>query len=112
MNKNASSTALVRAVSLVLIVLISAGTAAAQSPAKKVCVTRHVNPHAPVIDGKIDDSTWEKVEWAGGFVQHEPDERGLQELQILLRRNRDGGQKITPLIFSRPRTRASCRPSS
>lgn len=77
MTKNSPSNALVRAGNLALILLISAGVAAAQAPqtpAKRVYVTRRVNPHAPVVDGKIDEPAWEKVEWAGGFSQHEPDE--------------------------------------
>jgi hypothetical protein len=77
MTKNSPSNALVRAGKLALILLISAGVAAAQAPqtpAKRVYVTRRVNPHAPVVDGKIDEPAWEKVEWAGGFSQHEPDE--------------------------------------
>jgi hypothetical protein len=77
MTKNSPSNALVRAGNLALILLISAGVAAAQAPqtpAKRVYVTRRVNPHAPVVDGKIDEPAWEKVDWAGGFSQHEPDE--------------------------------------
>ena len=54
---------------------ILAGAAAAgpvENPPKKTYLTRHVNPHPPVVDGRLDDPAWEKVAWEGGFVQHEP----------------------------------------
>lgn len=38
----------------------------------RIYTTHHVNPHAPVIDGRLDDGAWAKVEWAGDFVQREP----------------------------------------
>lgn len=77
MNQKHVLTTLSRAVCLALVLLVAAGTAGAQAPdkpAKRVYVTRHVNPHAPAIDGRIDEPAWEKVEWAGGFIQREPDE--------------------------------------
>jgi hypothetical protein len=77
MNKRIAPAATAWAAGLALIVSAPAGAAANQSPAgpvKKVYITRHVNPHAPAIDGKIDEPAWDKVEWAGGFIQHEPDE--------------------------------------
>jgi len=42
---------------------------------KKVYTTTHANPHSPVIDGRLDDPAWKKVDWAGGFVQYRPEER-------------------------------------
>jgi hypothetical protein len=41
-------------------------------PAKKSYTAVHVNPHTPVIDGKLDDPVWEKAAWGGDFVQSEP----------------------------------------
>lgn len=45
-----------------------------EPPAKKVYTTNRVNPQNPVIDGRLDDPGWDKVEWAGDFVQREPHE--------------------------------------
>ena len=44
----------------------------APAEGKKVYQTRRINPHAPVIDGKIDDPAWKKVSWAGNFIQRKP----------------------------------------
>jgi hypothetical protein len=55
--------------SLTLPWLIPAETETIQ---KKVYVTRRVNPRPPVIDGKLDDPAWDRVEWGGDFVQREP----------------------------------------
>lgn len=41
---------------------------------KKTYTTKRVNPHSPVIDGHLDDSVWDSVEFGGKFVQHEPHE--------------------------------------
>ena len=43
-------------------------------PTKKVYTTSRVNPHGPTVDGRLDDPVWDKVEWAGDFVQREPHE--------------------------------------
>jgi hypothetical protein len=56
------------------LVLLLLQFATADSPVKKVYVTSNINPHPPVIDGKLDDPVWDKVSWAGGFVQRSPDE--------------------------------------
>jgi hypothetical protein len=57
-------------------VLYSEGPAFPRSqdptPQKRVYTAKRVNPHAPAIDGKLDDPVWEKAEWGGGFVQREP----------------------------------------
>src|SRR5439155_2957297 len=37
-------------------------------------VAVHVNPHAPAIDGRLDDECWHKARPVSGFLQHEPDE--------------------------------------
>ncbi|MDQ1352078.1 MAG: hypothetical protein QG657_2384 [Acidobacteriota bacterium] len=39
---------------------------------KKVYITKHVNPHAPVIDAKPDDPTWETIPWETNFIQRAP----------------------------------------
>ncbi|NIM12066.1 MAG: hypothetical protein GTO45_08100 [Candidatus Aminicenantes bacterium] len=41
-------------------------------PPKKVYTTKHVNPHLPVIDGKLDDLVWKEVPWESEFIQLEP----------------------------------------
>jgi hypothetical protein len=57
---------------------LASGALAAQtqkapaSAPKKVYTTAHVNPHAPVIDGKLGDEAWAKVPWEGGFIQSQP----------------------------------------
>jgi hypothetical protein len=42
--------------------------AADSTIAKKVYHVKHINPHAPVIDGRLDDPAWEKAEWATHFT--------------------------------------------
>jgi len=56
------------------LVLLFLQFANADSPIKKVYVTNNINPHPPVIDGKLDDPVWDKVSWAGDFIQRSPDE--------------------------------------
>src|SRR4030042_4994088 len=50
-------------------------SAASQSDGKKGYTPPHINPRAPAIDGRLDDSVWEKVGWEGGFIQFRPVER-------------------------------------
>ncbi len=54
------------------IVLFCLQFAYSESPEKKVYLTNHINPHSPVIDGKLDDPVWDKVPWAGDFIQRNP----------------------------------------
>ena len=54
------------------IILLFLQFANADSPIKKVYVTSNINPHPPVIDGKLDDPVWAKVPWAGDFIQRDP----------------------------------------
>jgi hypothetical protein len=54
------------------IILLSVQLAKADSPEKKVYVTSKINPRPPVIDGKLDDPVWDKVPWAGNFIQRSP----------------------------------------
>lgn len=61
-------------VSLVIAEAVSGETTAEE----EVPVMRAIraNPHAPVIDGKLDDAVWQRadIEHASGFLQMEPDE--------------------------------------
>ena len=41
---------------------------------KRIYTTKRINPEPPVIDGHLDDSVWEKVEWQGDFIQSEPND--------------------------------------
>jgi hypothetical protein len=59
---------------ILFLVLLFFQFASADSPVKKVYVTSNINPHPPVIDGKLDDPVWDKVSWAGDFIQRSPDE--------------------------------------
>ena len=44
-----------------------------QAPApRKSYTASRANPHAPVIDGKLDDAVWAGAGWEGGFVQNRP----------------------------------------
>jgi hypothetical protein len=60
--------------------LTAAGFAAQTQPSqakqapvlKKKYTTARLNPHPPVIDGKLDAEVWDKVPWEGGFVQRQP----------------------------------------
>jgi len=54
------------------IILFCLQFAYSESPEKKIYLTSHINPHSPVIDGKLDDPAWDKVIWAGDFIQREP----------------------------------------
>jgi hypothetical protein len=59
---------------ILFIILLSFQFSNADSPVKKVYVTSNINPRPPVIDGKLDDPVWDKVAWAGDFIQRSPDE--------------------------------------
>ena len=39
---------------------------------KRVYHTERINPHAPVIDGRIDEPAWAGVGWEGEFIQRQP----------------------------------------
>ena len=52
---------------------LQAAQAAQASPERRVYETRRA-PAPPTIDGQLDDAAWQGVEWAGDFVQREPDE--------------------------------------
>ena len=42
-------------------------------PQKSIQAVR-INPHAPILDGRLDDLVWQKAPKAGDFVQRDPDE--------------------------------------
>lgn len=65
----------------VLLLPAVALAAATQPAAKKTYHTKHLNPHPPVIDGRLDDPVWEKLEWAGDFTQREPNDGKPPSLQ-------------------------------
>lgn len=42
---------------------------------KRIYSTKYIGDvDSPVIDGKLDDKSWEIVDWTGDFVEREPDE--------------------------------------
>lgn len=45
-----------------------------QPPVKRIYEAKPINPHPPVIDGRLDDPIWKKAGWEGNFIQHEPHE--------------------------------------
>jgi len=57
---------LVFVITLIPLFLVSA------SSEKKIYTTRHINPHPPTIDGKLDDPVWQKIAWEGDFTQRDP----------------------------------------
>ena len=63
-----------KALLFLFIFLLFLQFANADSPVKKVYITSNINPHPPVIDGKLDDPVWDKVSWAGDFIQRSPNE--------------------------------------
>jgi hypothetical protein len=42
----------------------------------KVIVARHTNPHAPKLDGKLDDAVWQTADFIDDFLQKDPVEGG------------------------------------
>jgi hypothetical protein len=58
----------------IFLLFVSAAFAVQSSKEKKIYVAKPVNPHPPIIDGRLDDAVWEKVEWSGDFIQREPDD--------------------------------------
>ncbi len=63
------------------LVLVSLQLSYADLPERKIYVTSPINPHPPVIDGKLDDPVWDKVIWGGDFIQRSPDE-GKEPSQV------------------------------
>jgi hypothetical protein len=52
------------------------GTLAAEEDThpRRIYVTRPAEPACPQIDGRLNDSCWDTVEWGTDFVQWEPAE--------------------------------------
>jgi len=46
----------------------------AKGDIKKTYLTNRIHNDKPVIDGELDDKCWQSATWAGGFVQHDPNE--------------------------------------
>jgi len=44
----------------------------ADTQEKRQYNAKNINPHPPVIDGKLDDPVWQSGEWGDGFTQREP----------------------------------------
>ncbi len=43
-----------------------------ENKTKKIYYTQKINTTSPTIDGKLDDETWNQVEWNGDYIQREP----------------------------------------
>jgi hypothetical protein len=45
------------------------------SSTKKIYITKPIESEsAPIIDGTVNDAVWDLVDWAGDFIENEPDE--------------------------------------
>lgn len=51
-------------------------TSGNQEIPKKQYHTQRIDGDAPVLDGKLNDPAWEQVEWASGFIQRSPVDKG------------------------------------
>lgn len=65
--------------SFLLLSLLSFQAIIAQEPKaktpKRTYTTNFITPFkSPEIDGKLDDKSWDLVEWAGDFIENDPDE--------------------------------------
>ncbi len=58
----------------VMFVRILALASSTEKMEKRIYKTKPINPHAPIIDGKLNDPIWDKVEWEMDFVQRIPHE--------------------------------------
>jgi len=43
------------------------------APPPRIYKTARVDGDRPVLDGRLDDAAWRRVDWSGDFVQHTPD---------------------------------------
>ena len=60
---------------LVLSALFILPSTFAQTPAQeKTYTTNRITQEAPRIDGHLNESAWDMVEWSGGFTQRSPDD--------------------------------------
>lgn len=62
------------AAALALAFAFAALPARAEDPPPRTATARRVNPHAPVIDGRLSDPVWQTAHFTGDFVQKEPNE--------------------------------------
>ena len=53
---------------------IGGETSTTTGQARKQCTTHRVSSDAIHMDGIIDEAEWNNVEWAGDFIQYQPDE--------------------------------------
>ena len=60
---------LIFAIFLILLIQLTANRLYSN---KRTYSTQHINPHPPVIDGKLSDEVWKKGEWSGNFIQRKP----------------------------------------
>jgi hypothetical protein len=58
---------------MLLIILLSLHSGA-QTYEKKYCQAQRIKGEPPLIDGKLNESLWQAVQWYNGFSQHEPSE--------------------------------------
>ena len=54
---------------------------AADTPTRAIpsMTAYRINPHAPKIDGRLDDPVWENATWVSGFRQSSPNEGELAQ---------------------------------
>ena len=49
---------------------------------KRIYITKFLGQDkAPIIDGKIDETAWNIVDWDDNFIEHDPDENTEPTLQ-------------------------------
>ncbi len=70
---------IVLAIMGILTLLVSSATADESKPSDEIKEVRQIralkiNPHAPKIDGNLDDIIWHKAEFFSGFTQKDPKE--------------------------------------
>ncbi len=59
---------------LVFAVFIFSLAMANPDATQKKAIAVRVNPHPPMIDGKLSDNIWQKAKWHGDFTQREPED--------------------------------------
>lgn len=72
-----TSPGILYAACLSAVALVFSPTAAArseQAPPARIVDTQRIRGEAPHVDGRLEDSAWNQVEWSGDFTQREPNE--------------------------------------
>lgn len=59
---------------LLMSVTVSGSDDQSQQQRQRTIRAVRANPHAPHVDGKLDDAIWSKAQWVSGFRQKLPDE--------------------------------------